>query len=295
MSDTASESQSSTLPAKPRPNLAFAIVGLLILGGIIYWGFTQKDPYGETPPQAPVVTPEPPTPPATIEPAQPTIAEEEPSTVIPEREPEPTPEPPAAPAITLAEADSLITGDVQALNGGAVIEQFVMQPNVIERGTGVVDMLRQGSVPYKLLPVGRPERKFPISDNGLAVTMDPDGFNRYDGLASVVEKLDVAAAVDLIERYEAAINEAWNLMGYSDTDFNGALMGALALVLTAPETNTEARLIKREANWIYEDETLEALPDIQKQLMRMGPDNAETVKDKARELRSALLDAGIAE
>jgi hypothetical protein len=45
-----------------------------------------------------------------------------------------------------------------------------------------------------------------------------------------------------------------------------------------------------EANWVYEDPALEALSPLQKQLMRMGPDNAERVKEKARELRGALLD-----
>ena len=62
------------------------------------------------------------------------------------------------------------------------------------------------------------------------------------------------------------------------------------MIMLAPDTNLEARLIKVEANWIYEDEALESLPPIQKQIMRMGPDNAEKVQAKARELRGALLD-----
>jgi len=60
--------------------------------------------------------------------------------------------------------------------------------------------------------------------------------------------------------------------------------------MLAPETPIEARLYKVEANWVYEDPALEALSPLQKQLMRMGPDNAERVKEKARELRGALLD-----
>ena len=60
--------------------------------------------------------------------------------------------------------------------------------------------------------------------------------------------------------------------------------------MLAPETDVEARLYKVEANWIYEDPVLEALSPLQKQLMRMGPANGERVKEKAREIRGALLD-----
>ena len=62
------------------------------------------------------------------------------------------------------------------------------------------------------------------------------------------------------------------------------------MILLAPTTDLEARLYKDEANWRYEDDSLETLPALQKQLMRMGPANAEKIQDKARELRGAMLD-----
>lgn len=289
--NTRTAAEHSTASAKKRPNLIFAVVGIIILGAIIYWGFSQDEPYGQEPaapveetPVTDAAEPEP----VELAPEPEQAVAQAPAELTPEPEPKPAPLP--EPAISLAEADSLLTGDVQPLNGGAVIEQFVAQPNILERSTGIVDTLRQGSVPYKLLPVGRPETKFPFRDDGAGVTMDPVGFERYNGLASVVNKLDTSAAVDLYGSYESAIEEAWSLMGYPDVSFNDAVMGALALLLTAPEPDLDARLIKKEANWIYADEDLESLPPLQKQMMRMGPDNAAIIKDKARELRSALLD-----
>ena len=60
--------------------------------------------------------------------------------------------------------------------------------------------------------------------------------------------------------------------------------------MLTPATNVEARLIKDESNWIYEDEALESLSALQKQIMRMGPENADKIQAKARELRGALMD-----
>jgi len=41
--------------------------------------------------------------------------------------------------------------------------------------------------------------------------------------------------------------------------------------------------------WIFDDPAIEALAPIQKQVLRMGPDNAEIVKAKAAEARALWL------
>ena len=62
------------------------------------------------------------------------------------------------------------------------------------------------------------------------------------------------------------------------------------LVIGAPEIDlSEARLIRKEAVWIFEDPAIEGLAPIQKQLLRMGPDNAQVVKAKAAEARGLWL------
>ena len=47
--------------------------------------------------------------------------------------------------------------------------------------------------------------------------------------------------------------------------------------------------MRNEANWVYMDPELESLTALQKQVLRMGPENAELIQQKARELRGALL------
>lgn len=276
----------STLPTRSsRQALYLVLAAFVLLGGTLYWGLsTQRAPSPEPPPEISTA------PPAPVEPEVIVPAEPEPpmpAEVPPEPDFEAEPE---LPTISLADSDVVLAEQIPQLNGGELGEQFVMQPNRLERGAAIVDNLRQGSVPYKLLPAGRPTKPFPFQDNGLAVTMDPSGFTRYDGLAATIDGLDVSATLALYDLLSPAAEEAWSMLGYSEISFEEAVLGALGMIMMAPTVDPEARLIRDESNWIYEDEALESLPALQKQIMRMGPDNAEKVQDKAREFRGALLD-----
>lgn len=269
--------------------IGIPIAGLLVLVAILWWGFGESLPYGsETPetPETPIIaqTPEPPpTPEPTVEPPPPEVTEPE---IV--QELETPPEPPAPP--TLAEANERLASGTLQVSASPLAATFISAPNLIERLVAIIDNLRQGFVPYKLLPVGRPEVAFSFVDDGLGVTMNPTGFERYDGLARLISEIDTNTLVDAFTSVEITTNEAWSALGYDSPNLEAAILGALETIMLAPETDLEARLYKVEANWVYEDPALEALSPLQKQLMRMGPANGERVKEKAREIRGALLD-----
>ncbi len=284
------EADQHSPPQKSNAGIILAGVGFVVLCGILYWGFMQEKP--EPTPVEPTV----------ISVAPPVVTS---GAVVAEQPPTSNSEPDLdaetdlvdevetkieAPAVTLAESDTVIIEYLPQLNSGMLGQQFAMSSNPLERGVAIVDNLRMGNVPYKLLPVGRPSVKFPFQDNGLAVTLDPEGFKRYDGLANTLAEIDVAAVVALYDLLSGVLEEVWSGLGYGDTTFDDAALGALNMILLAPATDLEARLYKDEANWRYEDDSLETLPALQKQLMRMGPGNAEKIQEKAREVRGALLD-----
>jgi hypothetical protein len=223
----------------------------------------------------------------------------------PEPEPEPVedevvvaeeevlPEPPPEPTVTEDTADAYARETIGSVNGGKALAQFVAGDYIVERAVAIVDALRRGEVPYKLLPVGRPSKSFPISDDGLRVTMDASGFSRYDGFAQWVAGIDVIAIVELLNDYEQIATEALSRMGVGDFDIRSAVLAATTEILATPIAPQSAELMKREANWVYMDPELEALSALQKQVLRMGPENAEIIQAKARELRGAVLESGM--
>ena len=198
-----------------------------------------------------------------------------------------------APVVTEETSDRYARESIDAANGGKALAQFVAGDYVVERAVAIIDALRRGEVPYKLLPVGKPSTPFPISDNGLRVTLDTAGFSRYDGFAQWVGGLDTTALVSLLNDYEMIATQALTRMGVSDFDIRSAVLAATTQILSTPQVAVDAELMRREANWVYMDPELEALSSLQKQVLRMGPENADIVQQKARDIRGALLDESL--
>ena len=252
---------------------------LVIAGGVVL--LTGIWPPEEEP--APTVTAPPPAPPPA-----PVITELEEPAVEP---PPPPPAPVEEPLPRLEESDDAVRDAVGDIPLGTAGQQYLIPGNIIERSASVVYLMAQGDVPYKLLPVSRPKAAFPISDDGTQVVTDPAGFERYDALTQWLQSLDLKSLLSSLEWFIPLFREAWSYYGEDPAAFDMAVVMTLDLVIASPEVDlSEARLIRKEAVWIFEDPAIEGLAPIQKQVLRMGPENAEIVKAKAAEARGLWLD-----
>ena len=252
---------------------------LVIAGGVVL--LTGIWPPKEEP--APAVTAPPPEPPPA-----PVVTEiEEPAPEPPPLPPEPVEEP----LPRLEESDDAVRDAVGDIPLGTAGQQYLIPGNIIERSASLIYLMAQGDVPYKLLPVSRPKAAFPISDDGTQVVTDPAGFERYDALTQWLQSLDLESLLSSLEWFIPLFREAWSYYGEDPAAFDMAVVMTLDLVIATPEIDlSEARLIRKEAVWIFEDPAIEGLAPIQKQVLRMGPENAEVVKAKAAEARSLWLD-----
>ena len=271
--------------AEPRANPIF--LGILFAGILATLVFIlMTGDYGEPTVPEELVMVQPP-----VEPAPAPIEAEVPAAPIAAPvATEVQPKIPPAPVVSEETGDRYARESIEAVNGGKALAQFVAGDYVVERAVAIIDALRRGEVPYKLLPVGKPSTTFPISDDGLRVTLDAAGFSRYDGFAQWVGGLDTTALVSLLNDYEMIATQALTRMGVSDFDIRSAVLAATTQILSTPQVAVDAELMRREANWVYMDPELEALSSLQKQVLRMGPENADIIQQKARDIRGVLLD-----
>ena len=215
------------------------------------------------------------------------VIEVEPAPVAPEKITPVIVEPP----ITADTADEEARRVVDNLNAGNPAAQFVAGDYVVERAVALADHLRRGEVPYTLIPVSRPKQPFKILDDGLRVTIHPDSFERYDPFAQWIDGIDAEALVATYRKFSTVAAGALSAMGVTDVSINEVALAAVTEVISVPNVDLSAELMKQEANWVYVDPELEAMPALHKQIVRMGPINMELVQSKAREIRGALLDA----
>lgn len=255
---------------------------LVIAGGVVL--LTGIWPPKEEP--APTVTAPPPEPP----PSPIMTAIEEPAPE-PSEPPPPPPEPVEDPLPRLEESDDAVRDAVGDIPLGTAGQQYLIPGNIIERSASLIYLMAQGDVPYKLLPVSRPKAAFPIRDDGTQVVTDPAGFERYDALTQWLQSLDLESLLSSLEWFIPLFKEAWSYYGEDPAAFDMAVVITLDLVIATPEIDlSEARLTRKEAVWIFEDPAIEGLAPIQKQVLRMGPENAKILKAKAAEARGLWLD-----
>ncbi len=259
------------------------VVLLLVIAGGVVLLTGIWPPKGEPTPTATAPPPEPP-------PSPIMTAIEEP-TPEPSEPPPPPPEPVEDPLPRLEESDDAVRDAVGDIPLGTAGQQYLMPGNIIERSASLIYLMAQGDVPYKLLPVSRPKAAFPIRDDGTQVVTDPAGFERYDALTQWLQSLDLESLLSSLEWFIPLFREAWSYYGEDPAAFDMAVVMTLDLVIATPGIDlSEARLIRKEAVWIFEDPAIEGLAPIQKQVLRMGPENAKILKAKAAEARGLWLD-----
>lgn len=260
------------------------IVVILAVAWLLWTTFQQPEP-AETPSETVeevVVTP------ADLPPAEDIPR---PATPVPEvagetSEPAAPPLPPLPP---LEESDSLTREQLAAVGLGPELDQLEAEENLIQLGTALIDGFSRGVVQYKLLPVKRPSEVFAVEMKGQQLYMDPAGYARYDEYAEAIATLDAQALVGSFHRMRPLFEQAYAQLGLDPEAFDNAVIRMLDHVLQTPELDQPIELTRKSVMYKYADPQLEQLSPLQKQLLRMGPENLRRIKEQASVLREGLL------
>lgn len=231
----------------------------------------------QTPAQAPTPTPKPELLPAPDIPRKP-----EPTAVVVNEEP---PEPPA----TLETSDHELRESLSTTSSSALLANALANENLIERGVGVVDGLSRGALPLKALPITPPSEKFSVQTIDGEDYMNTESYHRYDSYARTIGELDTQTLTSNFNRFRPLLEQAYAGLGYPAQDFDNALIRTLDRILATPQLREPIALKKKESVYVYADSTIEQLTEMQKLLLRMGPDNMTLIQIQARDLREALL------
>ncbi|HEM47008.1 MAG TPA: DUF3014 domain-containing protein [Alphaproteobacteria bacterium] len=253
------------------------VVVLLVLAGAGWWLFFR----GEEPPRP---MPSPPTPVERPEP--------EPAPV-----PAPAPEPRPEPAEPVAESDrlppvdssdSLVREEVGALSEEPELTDWLTTDEIVRRFVASVDNVAEGRTPRDQLVSMWPTTRFTVVGDPERPRISPLAYARYDRITDVFVSIDSRSAVRVYRELRPLIDEAYRDLGYPDRPFDEALEDAIAELLAAPVVVGDPYLEPRVISYAYEDPALEGLSDAQKQLLRMGPENAPRIQRKLREVARTL-------
>jgi hypothetical protein len=282
--DRLSDSQRKSSPAI---TMIVAIVAIAVI--IAVWLFSGGEPEPELAATEPAQTAVPEPEPAPELPPAPDIPEPAP---VPEPAPEQPEEPAPPPPVSLETSDEELRERLAGAGDSEILDSALSNENLVERGAGLVDSFSKGIVLQKLLPLPKPEGEFAVVEANGLVTIDPSSYQRYDRYAEAFEELDTAALVASFHRFRPLLEQAYQGLGHPAEDFDNAVIRVLDEILATPQIDAPLQVKKHVKAYKYVDPALEQRSGLQKQLLRMGPENTARIQAQARALRAALLQDG---
>jgi hypothetical protein len=230
-----------------------------------------------------------------------TVPERTPAPPAPETEPTPAPEPPAVPnpapepepePVTLpplGASDDFVRDRAGSVAEDAALDRVLSTDQLVRRFTVVVENLAEGSLARDPLAFMAPSGSFQATRRDGTLVIAPATYERYDGIAAMVEAVRPQQAVGLLRLIEPLVGDAYSELGEQDADIEARLAAAIDLMLATPEVEGPIELTQPTVAYEFADPELEALAPSQKLLLRMGPENRAIVREKLRAIR-ALID-----
>ena len=242
------------------------IVAAIVIGGGAWYITSQRQP-------APA--------PAVHEPAAPQPA-------APERPEAPLVEAADIDLPPLPQTDPLVRELVARLSSHPTIAAWLATKGLIANFTVVTLNIAEGRTPAQFLRPIAPRGRFRTTGVGEELFVDPRSYERYNPHGDAIAALDPIGTASLYLTLKPRITDAYRELGFREGDFDRVLERAIGVLLQTPALDDKVALDPKGIAYAYSDPKLESLSPAQKQLLRMGPRNAEAVRGKLREIAALL-------
>tara|TARA_R110000822_G_scaffold59736_21_gene149029 strand:+ start:6960 stop:7811 length:852 start_codon:yes stop_codon:yes gene_type:complete len=203
------------------------------------------------------------------------------------QQPEPIEQPLILP--TLDDSDIEARLRLNSLTPAGRLEKWFHTDHLIRRSITLIDGLSRGVLLQKMINAPSPKGKFIATKKEGKLWVDPVNYQRYNYLTDTLNAIDSNKLVELFHQFRPLLEQAYGELGYPPEDLDNAIIAALDQILSTPIPVTPVALTQESVHYQYADSRLEALPPIQKQLLRMGPEHTQKIQKKASELRASLL------
>ena len=192
------------------------------------------------------------------------------------------------PEISLERQQRLLREDLAVRLGPGQIEMIV-EEQLLERLVTTVNSLDDAPVPLRFRPLVHVPDLPRLDEDGddlrLPATPDP----RYRPFRVMFDRLDVVELAELFDRYEPALEKAWQALGeHAGQTFRQRSIEILEHLAEFELPASRPALHQPEVLYEYIDPSLEQLSWGRKILVRIGPEHAPQVQRKLAALAQRL-------
>lgn len=218
--------------------------------------------------------------------------------VVPEPAPEPEPDAaeaaeatPSEPIETLPSlnsSDSYVRQRLASMELGASLLRLMVSDEIIRKFVVFTHNVAEGDLPQLEYPLRRvqPEPMVRELDENL-YELDTASYRRYNTLVDTLIALEPEQAMRIYDSLRPLFQEAYRELGFQES-FDQVLVQAIDQILAARPVEGPFQLIKPSVMYVYAESQLEALTPVEKQLLRMGPENAAKLQSRLPAYRERL-------
>ncbi|UTW45350.1 DUF3014 domain-containing protein [bacterium SCSIO 12696] len=200
---------------------------------------------------------------------------------------EPTPEVEPVVLPNLDNSDSFVREAITQLNASAA-GNWLKTDNLVRRATAITDGVSRGQLLQKFLPINPPKGDFLVDKQGQILSVSPKNYQRYNQLIDNLVEVEPEKMAQTLQLLQPLMEQAFGEQGYPDRTFRGALVEAIDQILATPAFEQPPELVLESVNYSFKDPQLEALSQVQKQLIRSGPDNTRKLQAYLQQLKDQL-------
>ncbi len=190
---------------------------------------------------------------------------------------------------TLEESDRTLHEALGGLFEKGGNSGILLLEDLIRRVVVTVDNLPRERVSRRLAPIKPASGQLLTTGRGDQLAVSPHNAARYTPYVVLAEGVDLRYLVALYVRFYPLFQQAFEDLGYPEGYFNDRVVAVIDHLLATPRVEGPVRLIQPKVLYEFADPELERRSAGQKFLIRMGPENAERIKARLRELRQLLV------
>ena len=165
---------------------------------------------------------------------------------------------------------------------------WIDNDSLIARYAALISSVSRGELPRRQLGFLLPKGQFKVLRDGEKTFASPENYRRFDGFVDLIEQIPVGHLARLLREIDPLVRISLRQLGLSESP-ESILLGAFDRVLAAPRAPSRIELVQSTVVFEFADSTLELLPELEKQLIRMGPRNLERLQNYIRKLKSIYL------
>jgi Protein of unknown function (DUF3014) len=183
----------------------------------------------------------------------------------------------------LLSSDDYVRQEIIKISPG--LSEWFSADQLIRKYVVIANDFAQGSRISKHMSLLRFSEPFVVEqqgENGLYISSK--SFARYNKLAQTVQAINTKAAVAVYQKFRPLMLQVFAEFSYpKDLTLETIVEKAAGEIIAAPLVEEQISLIRPSTLYKFADPKLEALNDVQKQMIRMGPENTKIIQNKCRE------------